>query len=110
MRMFWLRYVEYVLSILARDLESLGRLYRFMLSLITVNKANIHVSNLRVLKFLPVFLMLRYLYSNFFVSPDSGVGIAIGLRAGGSRNRGPILGRSKRIFSGSKIVQNCSGA
>jgi len=44
------------------------------------------------------------------VSPDGGVGIAIGLRGGGPRNRGPMLGRGKRPFSHSKIVQNCSGA
>jgi len=38
------------------------------------------------------------------------VGIAIGLWVGGPRNRGPIVGRGKRLFFRSKSVQNCSGA
>jgi len=38
------------------------------------------------------------------------VGIAIGLRVGGTRNRGSIADRDKRLFSPSKSVQNCSGA
>jgi hypothetical protein len=58
--MFCLRYFEYVISILAVSLGSLGRLYRFISGLITLNKTHIHVSGLPVLKFLPSFLMLGY--------------------------------------------------
>ena len=36
------------------------------------------------------------------MSPDSVVGTAVGLRAGGPRNRGSIAGRGKRFFCRSK--------